>query len=107
MFSVIASRRRGNLITSFSSPPRFFAEFILSGDSSVASLLQNDINEGPRMTGVGQDRHVANAPRDDNKMLSKFQTLSTARAFRKRRSRSLVTMPSTLSSFSTGICSIS
>jgi hypothetical protein len=29
---------------------RFFAEFILSGDSSVTSLLQNDINEGLRMT---------------------------------------------------------
>jgi len=29
---------RGNLITSFSSPPRFFAEFILSADSSVAEF---------------------------------------------------------------------
>ena len=29
---------------------RFFAEFILSADSSVALLLQNDINEGLRMT---------------------------------------------------------
>jgi hypothetical protein len=28
----------------------FFAEFILSGDSSVTSLLQNDINEELRMT---------------------------------------------------------
>jgi hypothetical protein len=29
---------------------RFFAEFTLSGDSSVISFLQNDINEGLRMT---------------------------------------------------------
>jgi hypothetical protein len=29
---------------------RFFAELVLSGDSSVASLPQNDKNEGLRMT---------------------------------------------------------
>jgi len=34
---------------------RFFAEFILSGDSSVASLLQNDINEGLRMADKMQN----------------------------------------------------
>ncbi|MCJ7653763.1 MAG: hypothetical protein MUO97_00415 [Dehalococcoidia bacterium] len=48
---VIASRRRGNLITPFSSPPRFFP---------FTSFRV-------RMTGVGRDRHVAHAPRDDRK----------------------------------------
>ncbi len=53
---------------------RFFAEFILSGDSSVTSLLQNDINEGLRMTrgalndsgeGLLQDDKGEGLPQND------------------------------------------